>query len=116
MAGFIVSKFEWAGEVLRLKRKYHNLAAFVLVDSLVALTVVMMVLGWLALCESQLKLQREKMGRTLRIARLAKETSDVLLIKKGRRVSCSDGPYRAVADSHRVAVMCGRQLVWETKG
>lgn len=99
-----------------MKKKHHKFSAFVLADSLVALSILVMALVWLAMCENQLKVQREKMSNSLRIARLAKESSDGLVVSNKGRFACRDGSYYVIATQDHVAVRRGRQLVWEVKG
>lgn len=94
-------------------KKKHKLNAFVLADSLVALAILMMVLAWLAVCEKQLKVQREKMSTTLRVVRLAKESSDGLLLGNNQKFVRRDGPYQAVATSRGVSVSRDGHLLWE---
>lgn len=95
-----------------MNKKHHKVNAFVLADSLVALTILVMVLTWLAMCENQLKIQREKMSNTLRIVRLAKESSDGLSHHRQRFIR-NDYPYKAIATPYRVTVMRGTQVLWE---
>lgn len=78
-----------------------------------ALVILMMILVWLAVCENQLKVQREKMSTTLRVVRLAKESSDGLLLGHRSKFVRRDGPYRAVATSRGVAVRRDGRLLWE---
>lgn len=96
-----------------MSKKHHQVKAFVLADSLVALAILTMVLVWLAMCENQLKIQREKMSTILRVVRLAKESSDGLVVQNHRYFVCKDGPYRAVATPYHVLVSDGHRLVWE---
>lgn len=96
------------------KRSNKKRGGFVLANGMVALGLIVIALVWLGLCQHQLKFQREKMRTSLRVVRLAKESTDQL-ITTGHQAVLADGRWVATARPGSVCVRDHSQVVYEVR-